>query len=131
MGFQVPLWAASSGMHQPQGSQKAGLVPNHWDVTNISVKQHFGIWEAMGFYWIHETCAFIMQVYCVFVEIKEVLGDAEVNRCYLIALTVLGIVSAGFFPPLGFILHESNLNLIARLHWTPAEALCSLIFTLG
>lgn len=29
------------------------------------------------------------------------------------------------------ILHESNVNLIARLRWTPAEALCSLIFTLG
>lgn len=79
MGFQVPPplgWAASSGMHQPQGSQKAGFVLNHCYVTNISVKQHFGVWEDKFFYWIHEICAFIMQVYCVFVEIKEVLGDA-------------------------------------------------------
>lgn len=53
------------------------FVPSHWDVTNISVKQHFGIWEATGFHWIHESCAFIMQVYCVFVEVKEVLGDAR------------------------------------------------------
>lgn len=69
-------WAAPSGMHQPQGSQKAGFVPSHWYGTYISVKKHFGIWEAMGFYWIHESCAFNMQVYFVFVEIKEVLRDA-------------------------------------------------------
>lgn len=31
----------------------------------------------MDFYWIHESCASIMQVYCVFAEIKEVLRDAR------------------------------------------------------
>lgn len=73
-----PLWAGLPhlGCTSPRAAKRQGLYSTTAMWQTFLWNNTLGFGKIGFFYWIHEICAFIMQVYCVFAEIKEVLGDA-------------------------------------------------------